>query len=275
MQKLLADFIANQKSKFSVQGIRERKEKIQLKDRTAYYSHENSVLDDDIVPVSTMKYAEFIKELALKLNLNLKTLHSAMKESDINIEQYLNVSTLRILKQNFEQYLMYNAIDKFSIGYKTVTNSIHPTKLTDKDGNPCQKISSSDVGMHYSDSPVEKNYYFEDLFYDSPLEMENIHNGIKEAVVFTKIPKNSIKIPVAGGKSYSPDFAYVLHFENGEKTLHFIVETKDVDGEEIIRKEEQQKIKHAEQFFGGEVKIEFRTQFKNDKIVELIREIRG
>ena len=91
-------------------------------------------------------------------------------------------------------------------------------------------------------------------------------------IVFTKIPKNSIRIPVAGGKSYSPDFAYVLNFEDGKKKLYFIVETKNTD-EESLRKEEIQKIKHAEKFFGDTIKIKFKTQFSDRKIATLIQEI--
>ena len=79
---------------------------------------------------------------------------------------------------------------------------------------------------------------------------------------------------MAGGKSYSPDFAYVLNFKNGDKKLHFIVETKNVSSENSLREEEEkQKIRHAEKFFNGNVKIEFKTQFSNNKIVELIGEI--
>ncbi len=96
---------------------------------------------------------------------------------------------------------------------------------------------------------------------------------IEQVIVFTKIPKNLIKIPVAGGKSYSPDFAYILNFENGKKKLHFIVETKNVSSKNSLREEEKQKIRHAENFFNGDVKIEFKTQFSNNKIVDLIGEI--
>jgi len=93
--------------------------------------------------------------------------------------------------------------------------------------------------------------------------------------VFTKIPKNSIRIPVAGGKSYSPDFAYVIKLDNGEQRLHFIVETKNYNSEKQLRNEERYKIKHAEKFFEGKVKIEFRTQFSNNKMVDLIGEVIG
>jgi len=135
-------------------------------------------------------------------------------------------------------------------------------------------FTSESVSEGHPDKEVANTCFFDELYYDSELEKTNIETEIKEVVVFTKIPKNSIKIPVAGGKSYSPDFAYVLNFKNGDKKLHFIVETKNVSSENSLREEEEkQKIRHAEKFFNGNVKIEFKTQFSNNKIVELIGEI--
>jgi len=64
-----------------------------------------------------------------------------------------------------------------------------------------------------------------------------------KVTVFTKIPKNSIKIPVAGGGTYSPDFAYVIKSKDGKKKLHLIVETKD-KGERDLFDDEKQKIEH-------------------------------
>ena len=151
-------------------------------------------------------------------------------------------------------------------------SSVHPTKLTNKDGKVKKEINSSDIGVNLYKGEVVDNYIFEELFADSELEAENMKLNITEVVVFSKIPKNSIKIPVAGGKSYSPDFAYVLNYKNGSKKLNFIVETKNAD-EESLRNEEKEKIKHAERFFGDGIKIEFKTQFANDKIVDLIKEI--
>ena len=272
-KNILKDFLNEQKYNFQKKGIKERKTKIEFKDKTAVSTEEISILNNEITPISTMKYSEFIKELAKILNINLKTLHNSFKDSKIEINQYLNNSTIRIIKQSFDNYLMYNAIDKFSIEYKKVTNSIHPTKLTDEKGNILKKINASDIGILQSDDNVAENYFFDELFYDSELEKENIKTKIKEVLIFSKIPKESIKIPVAGGKSYSPDFAYVVKLKNGEKKLHFIVETKNVSGENNLRREEIQKIKHAEKFFAGKVKIKFKTQFSNNKIADLIHEI--
>ncbi|RRT90075.1 type III restriction-modification system endonuclease [Empedobacter falsenii] len=270
---LLKDFFTDLKSKFNVEGLQNRTKKIIIQDYEALLDEEVSIFDDEITPVSTMLYSDFIKELAKVLNINLKTIHQAFVDADIEIDQYLNASTIRIIKQGFNEFLMHNAIDKFSIGYQKVNNSIHPTKLTDAQGDPLEEINAGDIGVQFSEDKVADNYYFEELFYDSELEKKNITERIKEVIVFTKIPKNSIKIPVAGGASYSPDFAYVLDFKDGEKQLHFIVETKDVSSDNKLREEEKQKIKHAEILFDGAVKVSFKTQFSNIKITELIKEV--
>ncbi len=272
-QALLSDFFKEQKKNFSIKGVKTHKSKVEIKDKHAVFLDEMSVLDNEIIPISTMKYSQFLKELSDVLKINLKTIHKAFVASKIDINKYLNHTTIRVIKQNFDNFLMFNAIDKFSIEYKKISNTIHPTKLTDKQGNVLSEVLASDVGVLYSDEKVAKSYLFDELFYDSQLEKENIQQNIDEVVVFTKIPKNSIKIPVAGGKSYSPDFAYVLNFKNGKKKLHFIVETKNVSGKNDLRAEERQKIKHAELFFNQDIKIEFRTQFNSDKIANLIKEV--
>ncbi len=168
---------------------------------------------------------------------------------------------------------MTQVFDKYSIEYKKVSNCIHPTKLTDENGNVLKEISSSDIGIIFSDERVADNYFFEELYYDSELEKTNITTKIEEVIVFTKIPKNSIKIPVAGGKSYSPDFAYVVKYKNGKQKLHFIVETKNYPNESGLNEEEKSKIKHAEKFFSDHIKIEFKTQLSNNKITELIKQV--
>jgi type III restriction enzyme len=62
---------------------------------------------------------------------------------------------------------MTQAFDKYSIEYKKVSNSIHPTKLTDEKGNVLKEISASDVGVLFSDEDVADSYFFEELYYDS------------------------------------------------------------------------------------------------------------
>ena len=270
---LFTEFLKTQKDNFTSDGINERISKIEIKDNKAVANEPESVYNRKTANISIMKYSEFLKELSKILNINISTLHQSIIDAGTEINKYLNQTTLRIIKQNFDFYLMSQAFDKYSIEYKKVSNSIHPTKLTDDKGNVLNEISASDVGVLFSDEDVAKSYFFEELYYDSDLEKTNIKTEIKEVIVFTKIPKNSIKIPIAGGKSYSPDFAYVLKFKDGEQKLNFIVETKDVNSKDGLRDEEKFKIKHAEKFFDGKMKIEFKTQFSNNKIVDLIKGI--
>jgi len=271
-KSLFVNFLNEQNSNFTIEGIKERTAQIEITDNIAGVKEEQEIYGNEITPISTMKYSSFLKELAKTLNINIKTLNSSFIDSNIDINKFLNIATVRIIKQKFENYLMFNAIDKFGIEYQKVSNEIHPTKFTDEKGNVLKEISASDVGVMYSENKVADSYLLDELFYDSELEKINIEQNLKEVVVFSKIPKNSIKIPVAGGKSYSPDFAYVLNYEDKSKKLYFVVETKNTT-EESLRNEEKQKIRHAEKFFGDTIKIKFRKQFSNKKIENLIREI--
>lgn len=56
--------------------------------------------------------------------------------------------------------------------------------------------------------------------------------------------------------------------------LNFIIETKNVDGKDSLRLEEQRKIEHAQALFNQiskTFKVEFMTQFANDEIYDLIK----
>ena len=272
-KSLFTEFLKAQKGNFTIDGVSERVAKVEIKDDRAIVNEAESIYGRNVATISTMKYSDFLKELSKILNINLTTIHQSIIDAGTDINKHLNPINLRIIKDKFDHFLMANAIDKFSIEYKKVSNNIHPTKLTDENGNVLSEISASDIGIFFSDEDVAQSYFFDELYYDSELEMKNIKTEINEVIVFTKIPKNSIKIPVAGGKTYSPDFAYVLKFKDGKQKLNFIVETKDVGSDDGLREEEKAKIKHAEKFFGGQVKIEFKTQFTNNKIVDLIKEI--
>ncbi len=271
---LFTEFLKAQNGNFTSEGINERTSKVEIKDKQAVVSESESVYNRKSVTITTMKYSDFLKELSKRLNINITTLHQSIIDSEIDINQYLNQTNIRIIKQNFDSYLMTQAFDKYSIEYKKVSNRIHPTKLTDENGNVLKEISATDIGVLFSDEDVANSYLFEELYYDSELEKANIQTDIEEVIVFTKIPKNSIKIPVAGGKSYSPDFAYVVKKENGQQALHFVVECKNYLNETGLNEEEKLKIRHAEKFFkDSSIKIVFKKQFKSDNITNLINEI--
>src|SRR5690606_34704910 len=110
-------------------------------------------------------------------------------------------------------------------------------------------------------------YLYDKIVYDSELEKKNILSDIDEVVVYGKIPRKSIAIPTIAGGTYSPDFMYVVRRKNGEKELHLIVETKDVENKTELRAEEEIKINCAEEFFKQLQKegydVKFHTQLGN------------
>lgn len=272
-ENILIQFLEQQKQSFEHTAIYSRKIVVGFENGQAIYSTEISALDNHLLEINTMKYSQFLHELSKALLVNINTLHKALVKSEITIGKYLNASTIRQLKGGFNQFLLHHSLTKFEIGYQKVQTAIHPTKFTNAKGEVLSEISASDIGVLESNQKVSENYFLEELFYDSELEKQNIIENIAEVIVFTKIPKNSIKIPVAGGQSYSPDFAYVLNYKNGEKKLNFVVETKNVDSEVSLRNDERKKIDHAQELFGGAVQVHFTTQFAKDKIINLIRNI--
>lgn len=273
---LFKAYLQQDSLKFKKTGVQTRIETLYIHNDTAM---SKTVFgdDDDFAKLSTMSYREFINRLAEITFIKRSTLHRAFVEvrNTIDIVEFLNIHTIRKIKSGFNKFLLVNSFGKFELGYNIISNSVHPTKFTDTAGEPCSDIVASDLGV-LSDSSLKSldSYLFEDVFYDSELEKLNItKDEIKSVVVFTKIPKKSIRIPVSGGYTYSPDFAYVVKTTNGEY-LNFIIETKNVSGNDQLRKEEERKIEHAKELFNlisKDIKVEFKTQFDEDRIYELIK----
>jgi type III restriction enzyme len=274
--ELFKQYLIDESDKFRKTGVQTRIESVYIHNDTAM-SKTKFGNDDDFTKFCTMTYKEFLNRLSQEAFIKLSTLHKVFIaiQKTIDITEYLNIQTIRKIKSGFSKFLLNNSFNKFGLSYNIVSNSIHPTKFTDGKGDALSDVIASDLGVHHADllKPLD-NYLFEDVFYDSELEKRNITDGeIESVVVFTKIPKNSIKIPVSGGYTYSPDFAYVVKTTKGD-FLNFIIETKDVEGKESLRKEEERKIKHAQELFntiGQNVKVEFRTQFADDQIIDIIR----
>lgn len=221
---------------------------------------------------ATLDYAQFSVQLAQALSVNLFTLHQVLAGMNEKYRAWQNPQGIRDIAQQFKQYLLHHAWHKEQIGYQAVQSAVHPTAFTDKDGNPKDEIDAANIGRFGGGTIAHAQYLFEQLFYDSDLESENILTALEEVLVFTKIPKNTINIPVAGGGTYSPDFAYVLKHKDGTETLNLVVETKDADKAEL-RSAEKQKIQHAQWLFAhdqGSIRVQFCPQFKGEKVQDII-----
>ncbi|MDG6248662.1 type III restriction-modification system endonuclease [Glaesserella parasuis] len=225
-----------------------------------------------------LSYGEFANELAMSLNVSLKSLHQVLLELNWTEHKHQTRHNIRHIHSLFRKWLLQHFLSTQTISYTEVNSQVHPTAFTDEKGNAKDSILSSDIGRLNETGIVADNYLFETLFYDSPLEKENILLNLDYVTVFTKIPKNTIAIPVAGGGTYSPDFAYVLHHKDGTQTLNLVVETKDAY-EFDLRTDEKEKIKYAQILFDKlssdtGIKVEFKTQFKGKHIERILEELR-
>ena len=190
----------------------------------------------------------------------------------------MNDDTIRFMLSGFNDYLLVHSLSKFEVGYQKISSQVHPTKLTDKQGKALSEIDiNQDWGMlSESETPLD-SFLFDKVFFDSEIEHQNVTDDeIKEVVVFNKIPKKAIKIPVAGGGTYSPDFAYIVKTSGGE-CLNLVVESKGVAGESHLRQTEQQKIRHAERWFKTlnqcqGIEVKFVTQFESESIKKIVEQ---
>ncbi|PID51548.1 MAG: hypothetical protein CR960_00380, partial [Pasteurellales bacterium] len=284
---LFTAYLKQHSGKFVQSGIKTVKKSVKIYQNQAQMVGNDSVYEHNFEPIVEMSYSKFLQKLSQVTFIKISTLHNAfyqlkdeIKINDfLNLQtinaDFLNLQTINAIKAGFNRFLLFHSFSDFNIAFNQIDSKVHPTKFTDKQGQVLSEISSADLGLQNDEkiSPL-KSYLFDRVFYDSEIEKENIVNDeIQEVTVFTKIPKNSIKIPVAGGGTYSPDFAYIIKKASGE-VLNLVVESKGVDSSEILRKEETKKIQHAEQLFkqfGDSLNIKFVSQFNQEKIAGIIK----
>lgn len=277
--KLFKQFLLDNQHRFKPTVIRTKQQELRVQNNVLN-AVEIQSLDDEFEPICTMTYRDFLFKLSQSALIKVSTLHQIFcelkNENQLDIRQYLNEFSINIIKNRFNDWLLLHSFNHFEVSFTHIGGAIHPTKFTNIDGNPKSEILASDLGVDcIGDKPL-KQFLFESVFFDSDLEKQNLtQSEIEQVQVFTKIPKNSIKIPVAGGKSYSPDFAYIIKTANGD-ILNLILESKNVDSDDDLRLAERQKIKHAEKLFNEisfGIKVVFKEQFKQDNIRQIIESI--
>ena len=154
------------------------------------------------------------------------------------------------------------------------------TKLTDRNGNMKLSVNSSDLGVKkfQGSAHISDKYLYEDVLYDSPIELNNIKIEPSDTIeVYGKIPKNSIRIPKIDGETCTPDFMYIVKNEKGNaKKINLIVESKDVDNESNLRGTEIKTKEYMKKYFEilekniSDEDIKFSYQFKKQNILSII-----
>ena len=223
-----------------------------------------------------IRYGDFLKKIQSATGLPVRIMHKAIceysKSNTIN-KMFFNKNLLMNFIKEFQTWFEKAFLKRFS--YKALNINSLETALTDINGEPKEKIIQGIVGIIKDDTlSVPENFLYDKVIFDSPKEKENIQNSnINEVIVFGKIPKKSVQVPLYFGGTTSPDFMYVI--KKGEKTeINFIVETKDIDKDSSLRETEQLKIESAKKFFEelkkNGVNVYFEKQLKDDDIISMI-----
>lgn len=231
------------------------------------------ILDESI------PYGEFLKQIQNTTGLPIKIIHKAMCEynkSNKLDKAFFNRNSLANFIKKFQLWFEQAFLKRFS--YKVLNIDSLETALTDINGDAKDKIVQGIVGIIKDDNfLVPDNFLYDKVVFDSPKEKENIQNSdIDEVVVFGKIPRKSVQVPLYFGGTTSPDFMYVI--KKGDNTeINFIVETKDVDKDSSLRGTERLKIASAKKFFEElkkyGINVSFEKQIKDDDIISMVKKL--
>lgn len=228
----------------------------------------------------TMPYGEWLKLAFAQTYLPVDRIHAGLIRFNAKAllpQDFFNKATLGEFVANFAEWMQEEFIERFS--YSRIDGLVRGSALTDADGAPLESIVQGNIGVHRDDTAKAPDKFLYDAFvYDSPKERDNIRDSkLDEVVVYGKIPRRSIRVPLYFGGTTSPDFMYVLKRDDGKLSLNFVVETKDVEKHSDMRVGEQLRMKAAAKFFesmkSDSVDIKFKDQVKREDIAEMIRQL--
>lgn len=225
-----------------------------------------------------MKYNEFLIKLSDLTDIPINNIHNALvkynQKYKIN-NDFFNSTVLTRFCTEINNWKAEELFRRFT--YKKTELPIHPTALTNEKGEVRDTIVIGNIGTSKIEGTPQERYLYDTIAYDSEIEKENIMEQINEVTVFGKIPKNSIRIPVANGGTYSPDFMYLVDKKDGTTELNLIIESKDVETERALRNQETYKIDCAKKLFEQlekeGINIKFRKQLSNDKVGTIVRNL--
>lgn len=267
----------NKEFEISGQDIIIRRD-LHVENEKKHDSHKESV---HVETHSIFTIYEFIKTLSNNTKLSLQTIASVLqnikKEKFELIAKNENLA-LKKIEEQLVSAIYETIINKISYDIKEI--KMCDTSLTDKDGTVKEFILEGSLGRdkYIIKKPTikEKSIYDENFMeVDSTIEETTIdESDDKKITVFAKLPK--VNIPTAHGRSYNPDFGYVIE-QSDKKELYFIVETKGYDNFEDISVKEKLQIKSAEAFFKRlkeeGLNIAYKTKLNSPELSQMISDI--
>ncbi len=230
--------------------------------------------------VHPIPYGTFLTRIMRATSIPIDTLHKAMvaycqKHGTVDAK-YINENSASAFCVEFQNWKVTSLQGRFR--YVKMNTPCGATALTYADGTPREEIAQGRIGTKILPGTPGKKYLYDALAYDSPLEKDNLMADIEAVIVYGKIPRNSIAIPTITGEMYSPDFLYVVRTASDEKKCYIVIETKDVEGKEVLRGIEAAKIECARVYFAelskGGHPIYFRDQIRDKQVAQIISEVR-
>lgn len=245
-------------------------DQVNLKEEIAGYH-----IIDELIP-----YNQFLLKVNKITGVSIVILHKAIvkysEESKLQ-KDFFNKITLQNLTNRFQEWLETAFLKRFS--YRKMGIEAKETALTDINGKVKESIVQGSLGiMKDTSAVVPQKFLFDSFIYDSPKERQTIaRSDIDEVIVFGKIPRRSIQVPLYYGGTTSPDFMYVLKKKDGDYVVNFIVETKDIHKKSSLRDDENMRIESARLFFKAMeedgLNVSFEKQMKKDDIVTMIKKL--
>ncbi len=253
-------------------------------------SHENTLINDNgVITLSEesgreyevkkdfIAYNFFLDKVYKSTNIPINIIHEALVEYNKKVtvkDEFFNTNTLAILISKINEWKYKMLFGKFK--YISTSLTGEETSLTDIDGNPKVEVEGN-LGISYSNKKPSDDYLYDICLYDSELEKKNITTDNDEIIVFGKIPARSIRIPLIGGGTYSPDFMYVVKRDNDIKEVNLVIETKDYDTFEKIPSDQQFEINCAEEFFNklkeDNYNVQYKVQLRNSQMLDIIKNL--
>ena len=245
-----------------------------VEDKTRHDSEQESIT---LKNHSIFTIYEFIKTLSNNTKLSIQTIATILNQIQKDkFEQIAKNENLALKKIDNEivNAIYETIINKISYEIKTI--EVKNTTLT-KDGKVKEFITVGSLGRdrhNITKKSIREKIIYDEKFMeiDSAIEGTTIdESSHKKITVFAKLPK--VNIPTAHGRSYNPDFGYVVE-QNDKRELYLIVETKGYDNIHDISTKEKLQIASAKAFFKELKKqgqnVEYRTKINNEELSSMI-----
>lgn len=224
-----------------------------------------------------MPYNLFLNKIYQSTNIPIKIIHEALVKYNTKKklkDEFFNTNTMINFINKINEWKYKMLFGKFK--YISTKLSGEETALTDINGKPKYEAEGF-LGVSYSDKKPGDNYLYDICLYDSELEKKNITTSNDKVIVFGKIPARSIRIPLIGGGTYSPDFMYVVEKDDKVKEVNLVIETKDYETEEKIPSDQRFEINCAKEFFKklqeDNYNVQYKVQLRTSQMIDIIRNL--